>query len=66
MSNFYHELCDMGQRAEKIADILLRQRDHNSHRLGVVLRDLSQTIAQALTSLSPEARKRIANMESCP
>jgi hypothetical protein len=61
LSKIYHKSIDAGQNASRIADYCLRSDDHEMHRLGVSLRDLSLSIAQALTSLSDETRKRIAS-----
>jgi hypothetical protein len=63
LKSAYHQLCDIGEQTDKIADVLLRERDHNLHRIGVVCRDMSLTIVQALTSLSVETRKHIAELE---
>jgi hypothetical protein len=59
LSEIYHKSIDAGQNASRIADYCLRSDE--MHRLGVSLRDLSLSIAQALTSLSDETRKRIAS-----
>jgi hypothetical protein len=63
VSNFYHQVCDLDERAEQMATILLRRHDdHELHRVGVSCRDLSNTIAQELSALSDDARKRIAEL----
>jgi hypothetical protein len=61
MSNksLYLELIDLGETAERIADVLLRERNHSMHRIGVVPRDVSLTIAQVLTD---DVNKRLAEL----
>jgi hypothetical protein len=62
INEIYSRIIDIGEQAERMADILLRQTaDHNLHRVGVCCRDLSNTVAQALSQLSDETRKKIAN-----
>jgi hypothetical protein len=58
--SIYHQIIDLGERAEHMADVLLRERNHELHRIGVVLRDLSLTVAQVLTD---DVHKRIAELE---
>jgi hypothetical protein len=58
--NLYLEIVNFGERAEQVADHLLRQRhDHKLHRVGVALRDLSLTVAQVL---SDDVNKRLAEL----
>lgn len=59
--NVYDTAADMAHRADELAIMLLRERSHELHRIGVVLRDLHLTIVQALSALSDETRKKIAN-----
>jgi hypothetical protein len=51
---------DLGEDASKLADMLLRQPNHELHRVGVSLRDMGLSITQSLTSLSDETREVIA------
>jgi hypothetical protein len=41
--NVYDQAADMAHRADELAIMLLRERSHELHRIGVVLRDLSLT-----------------------
>jgi hypothetical protein len=59
LQQIMHRAIDMGEDASKLADMPLRQPNHELHRVGVSLRDLSLSIAQSLTSLSYETRKKI-------
>ena len=59
LQQIMHRAIDMGEDASKLADILLRQPNHELHHIGVSLRDMSLTIAQAQTALSAETRDRI-------
>jgi hypothetical protein len=60
MNSVYEKAADMAHRADELSIMLLREPNHELHRIGVVLRDLSLTIADALTALSDETREVIA------
>jgi hypothetical protein len=57
--SLHHQLSDLGERADQIADVLLREQHHELHRVGVACRDLSLTIVQALSSLPDKAREKM-------
>jgi hypothetical protein len=56
----YHQLCDIGERAGKIADALQHERDHDWHRVFMAARELSLVIQHSMTSLSEKTREVIA------
>jgi hypothetical protein len=58
--SIYNQIIDLGERAEHMADALLRDPNHKYHRIGVVCRDMSLTIAQVL---SADVNKRLAELE---
>lgn len=60
MNSVYERAADMAHRADELSIMLLREPNYELHRIGVVLRDLSLTIADALTALSDETREVIA------
>jgi hypothetical protein len=60
LQQIMHRAIDMGEDASKLADMLPRQPNHELHRVGVSLRDMSLSITQSLTSLSDETREVIA------
>jgi hypothetical protein len=57
--NVYDKAGEMAHRADELAIMLLRERSHELHRIGVVLRDLHLTIVQGMSALSDETRKKI-------
>jgi hypothetical protein len=60
MKSLYHQIVDLGERSELMADALLRDPNHKYHRIGVCCRDMSLTIAQVL---SDDVSKRLAELE---
>jgi hypothetical protein len=58
--SIYNQIIDLGERAEHMADALLRDPNHKYQRIGVVCRDMSLTIAQVL---SADVNKRLAELE---
>jgi hypothetical protein len=57
MKSLYNQIVDMGERAEHMADVLLRERDdHGMHRIGVCLRD-------NVADLSDDVHIRLAKLE---
>jgi hypothetical protein len=61
--SIYDTAADMAHRADELAILLLRQPNHDLHRIAVVLRDLHLTIVQAMASLSDDVHKRIEKLE---
>jgi hypothetical protein len=58
--SLYHQIIDLGERAEHVASVLLREPNRELHRIGVVLRDFANTVADSLKALPESTRKHIA------
>jgi hypothetical protein len=60
MKSIFHQLCDLGERAEQIADAMQREPNHKLHHACVACRDFSNQIG---TALAEAANKRLAVTE---
>jgi hypothetical protein len=58
--SLYHQIIDLGERAEHTASVLQREPNHELHRIGVVLRDFANTRCGFFEGLPASTRKHIA------
>jgi hypothetical protein len=59
-----HQIIDLGERAEHMAILLLREPNYELHRTGVVLRDFANTVADSLKALPESTRKHIVSNQA--
>jgi hypothetical protein len=59
--SIYDKAADMAHRADELAIMLLREPNHELHRIGVVLRDFANTVADSLKALPESTRKHIVS-----